>query len=60
MSMSTYTVSGRFQSREGYQAFTKEIEAENEDLARERIYTNVGSQHNRKRAQIEIEEVSAA
>lgn len=60
MNMSTYTVSGRFQSRDGYQAFTKEIEAENEDLARERIYTNVGSQHNRKRAQIEIEEVSAA
>lgn len=58
--MSTYTVSGRFQSRDGFQPFTKEIEAENEDLARERTYTNVGSQHNRKRAQIEIEEVSAA
>jgi large subunit ribosomal protein LX len=58
--MSTYTVSGRFQSRGDFQPFTKEIEAENEDLARERIYTTVGSQHNRKRTQIEIEEVSAA
>ncbi|WP_418281326.1 50S ribosomal protein L18Ae [Halorubrum sp. DTA98] len=58
--MSTYTVSGRFQSRDGFQEFTKDVEAENEDLARERIYTNVGSQHSRKRTQIEIEEVSAA
>ena len=58
--MSTYTVSGRFQSRDGNQAFTKEIEAENEDLARERLYTLIGSQHNRKRTQIEIEEVTAA
>ncbi|MFO8114914.1 MAG: 50S ribosomal protein L18Ae [Halorubrum sp.] len=58
--MTTYTVSGRFQSRGDYQPFTKEIEAENEDLARERIYTTVGSQHNRKRTQIEIEEVTAA
>jgi len=58
--MSTYTVSGQFQSRGGFQPFTKEIEAENESLARERIYTTVGSQHNRKRTQIEIEEVTAA
>ncbi|MES3160365.1 MAG: 50S ribosomal protein L18Ae [Halorubrum sp.] len=58
--MSSYTVSGRFQSRDGDQPFTKEIEAENESLARERIYTLIGSQHNRKRTQIEIEEVSAA
>ncbi|RLM63611.1 50S ribosomal protein L18a [Halorubrum sp. Atlit-8R] len=58
--MSIYTVSGRFQSRDGDQPFTKDVEAENEDLARERIYTTVGSQHNRKRTQIEIEEVSEA
>ena len=58
--MSTYTVSGRFQSRDVDQPFTKDVEAENEDLARERIYTNVGSQHNRKRTQIDIEEVSEA
>ncbi len=58
--MSTYTVSGRFRSRDGFQAFTKDVEAENESLARERIYTNVGSQHGKKRTQIEIDEVSAA
>ncbi|SNR24177.1 50S ribosomal protein L18Ae [Halorubrum vacuolatum] len=58
--MSTYTVSGRFQSRDGDQVFTKEIEAENESLARERLYTLIGSQHNRKRTQIEIDEVVSA
>ena len=58
--MNTYTVSGRFQSRDGDQVFTKEIEAENESLARERLYTLIGSQHNRKRTQIEIDEVVAA
>ncbi len=58
--MSTYTVSGRFQSRDGDQVFTKEIDAENENLARERLYTLIGSQHNRKRTQIEIDEVVAA
>ena len=45
--MSTYTVSGRFQSRDGDQPFTKDVEAETEDLAR-------------KRTQIDIEEVSEA
>ena len=58
--MSTYTVSGRFQSRDGFQPFTKDVEAEHGDLARERIYTTVGRQHTRQPTQIEIEEVSAA
>jgi large subunit ribosomal protein LX len=58
--MSTYTVSGRFQSRDGFQPFTKDVDAASESLARERIYTLVGSQHGRKRTQIEIDEVSAA
>jgi large subunit ribosomal protein LX len=53
-------VSGRFQSRDGFQPFTKDVDAASESLARERIYTLVGSQHGRKRTQIEIDEVSAA
>jgi large subunit ribosomal protein LX len=58
--MSTYTVSGRFHSRDGFQPFIKNVDAASESLARERIYTLVGSQHSRKRTQIEIDEVSAA
>ncbi len=56
--MTLYTVTGRFQSRDGDQPFTKQFETENAELARERTYTTVGSQHNRKRTQIEIEEVT--
>ncbi len=58
--MSEFTISGTFQSRDGDQPFTKTVEAPNESVAEDRIYSLVGSQHNRKRTQIEITEVSAA
>ena len=58
--MSQYTVSGRFQVREDWQAFETEIEAENEDVAEEHTYAEIGSRHNLKRAQVEVEEVVAA
>ena len=56
--MSQFTVNGRFQSRDGWETFQTEVEAENEDVARERTYANFGSQHGLKRTQIEIEEVA--
>ena len=58
--MSAYTVSGRFQIREGWQAFETEIDAENESVAEEHTYAEMGSRHNLKRAQVEVEEVEAA
>ncbi|WP_144904847.1 50S ribosomal protein L18Ae [Halobellus captivus] len=61
--MSQFTVSGRFQSREGFSEFETSVEAPNENVARERVYANIGSQHGLKRPQIElddVEEVSAA
>jgi large subunit ribosomal protein LX len=58
--MSTFTVSGRFQSRDGSQEFTKTVEAPNENVAREHVVSQLGSQHNLKRTQIELSEVSAA
>lgn len=58
--MSEYTVSGRFQVREGWQAFETEIDAENEDVAREHVYSEMGSRHSLKRSQVEVEEVEAA
>ncbi len=56
--MSQYVVSGRFQGRDGYQQFTKSVDAPNENVARERIYSQIGSEHGLKRTQIELEEVS--
>lgn len=59
LDMSEFTVSGRYQARDGWQAFETTIEAPNEDVARERVYANLGSQHNLKRTRIDIEGVGA-
>ncbi|MFB6305308.1 MAG: 50S ribosomal protein L18Ae [Haloferacaceae archaeon] len=60
--MSQFSVDGRFQTRDGYQEFTKTVEAPNADVARERVYSRLGSEHGLKRTQIDlggIEEVAA-
>ncbi|RDI71744.1 50S ribosomal protein L18Ae [Halopelagius longus] len=55
--MSEFTVSGRYQSRDGYRQFETTVEAPNENVARERVYANVGSRHGLKRVQIDLEDV---
>lgn len=55
--MSEFTVSGRYQSRDGWAPFESVIEAPNEAVARERTYANLGSQHGLKRRQIELDEL---
>jgi large subunit ribosomal protein LX len=57
--MSQFTVRGRFQNRDGWAPFEKVIEADNENVAQEWTYSKLGSEHNLKRTQIEIEEVAA-
>lgn len=57
--MSEFTVSGRYQARDGWQEFQKAVEAPNQDVAMERAYADLGSQHALKRTQIEIHGVSA-
>ena len=57
--MSTYTVSGSWDARDGWQRFEKRVDAENEDVAAEHVYAEFGSRHGLKRTQVEIEEVSA-
>lgn len=58
--MSQFTVSGRFQSRDGWKPFTKNLEADNENLATEYVLSRFGSEHGLKRTHVEVEEVSAA
>jgi large subunit ribosomal protein LX len=55
--MDTYTVSGRWQARDGWQPFEKEVAAENEDVAVEHVYADFGSKHGLKRTQVDITEV---
>jgi len=57
--MSEFTVTGRWQARDGWQSFETEIDAANEDVAVEHTYAEFGSKHGLKRTQLEIEEVSA-
>jgi len=57
--MSTFTVRGSFPARDGQQEFEKEVEAPNEDVATERVYSQFGSQNNLKRTQVTIDEVAA-
>lgn len=56
--MSQFTVRGRFRSRDGWQDFEKAVEADNEDVARERVYAEMGSRHHIKRTRIDLTEVS--
>jgi large subunit ribosomal protein LX len=58
--MSAFTVSGRYEARDGWQQFEVSVDAPNENVARERVYANLGSQHALKRTQVELGEVSAA
>jgi large subunit ribosomal protein LX len=58
--MPQYVVSGRFQTRRGFQEFRKTVDAPNDEVARERIYAAIGSQHGLKRTRIELSEVTAA
>jgi large subunit ribosomal protein LX len=57
--MSEFVVSGRFQDRIGHREFEKTVDAPNEDVARERTFSLLGSEHGLRRTQVEISEVSA-
>ncbi|MWG34370.1 50S ribosomal protein L18Ae [Halomarina oriensis] len=58
--MSQFTVSGRFQGRDGWKSFSKSIDAINESVAREHTLAEFGSKHGLKRTQVEIGDVEAA
>lgn len=55
--MSEFTISGRFQARDGHQSFEKTVDAPNESVAREHVLASFGSEHGLKRAQVDVEEV---
>jgi large subunit ribosomal protein LX len=57
--MDKYTVTGKWKARDGWQPFEKTVEAENDDVAAEYVYSDFGSKHGLQRTQVEIQEVSA-
>jgi large subunit ribosomal protein LX len=57
--MSQFTVSGRFQGRDGWREFSKTVEAVNESVAREHTLAEFGSKHGLRRTQVEIGGIEA-
>ena len=57
--MTEYTVTGQWNARDGWLAFEKTVEADNESVAVEYTYAEFGSKHGLKRRQVQIGEVSA-
>ncbi|AFK17871.2 50S ribosomal protein L18a [Haloferax mediterranei ATCC 33500] len=58
--MSQFTITGSFTSRGVVHEFTKTVEAPNENVAEERAYSLIGSEHGIKRTKVTLSEVSAA
>jgi len=52
-----YTVTGKAEMGRGTQPFEKEVEAESDDHARERVYSEFGSKHSLSRANVHINSV---
>ena len=57
--MKAFKVTGKFKMGRDYQHFTKEVLAEDDKGAREKIFTLFGSKHSVKRPKILIEKVDA-
>lgn len=58
--MTEYTVSGEFETSGGLQQFTRTIEAPNESVARERVFSQFGSEHNVTRRRVTVTEITEA
>ena len=58
--MKNFEVKGLFRERGEDKKFTKQLSAENENRAREKCYSIMGSKHKAKRIHISIESVKEA
>lgn len=56
--MTTYTVSGEFETTGGVQQFTRTIEAPNADVAEERTLSQFGAEHGLGRNRLTIADVT--
>lgn len=55
--MKAFRVSGTFMMKPGWQPFSKDVLAESEARARERILSDLGSKHRASRRQIRIDKI---
>lgn len=55
--MKVFRVKGTFFMGKRWQDFTKDVVGDDENVAREQIYSRLGSKHRVKRAKIQIEDI---
>ena len=55
--MKGFRAKGSFKDTRSMQVFTVEVAAENEDAAKEKVLSNLGSRHKLKRWEITIDEI---
>ena len=55
--MTRFSVRGTFRPGGEERSFTREIDAENDGVARERVFSQLGSEHGLSRTQIAVDEV---
>lgn len=58
--MAKYIIKGFYNKRGNVSKFSKEIEADSEKLAKEKIFADLGSKHKVKRRFITLEEIKNA
>lgn len=58
--MTSFAVRGIFHPGGEERQFTRHVEADNEDVARERVYAELGSEHGLARTRIDVEDVAPA
>jgi len=56
MYMATYSFSGKVRMGSRVQKFDREVEAESEEYAKEKVLSQLGSEHSVSRGNIEVEE----
>ncbi|MEF8880853.1 MAG: 50S ribosomal protein L18Ae [Candidatus Nanohaloarchaea archaeon] len=54
--MATYTFSGKIRMGDRWQKFEREIEADSEDYAKEKVLSELGSEHSVPRGNIKLSE----
>ena len=58
--MATFVVQGQFKAGVQWEKFTKEVEANNQKNAEEKVLSDFGSRHRINRKQITIESIKEA
>ena len=58
--MATFVVQGKFKAGVQWEKFTKEVEANNQKNAEEKVLSDFGSRHRINRKQITIESIKEA